>query len=301
MRGFLIFLMVFWGATGAASEFRILGRASLFNNDYLGDGDDRWRTGSYSRSTFFGTEWLGEMPQGGVYELRFRGEVIAPTDASQPPQSGERPFVGVAAMGMARHTRMGRFDVSAGGEIVVIGPQTGVSSFVTEAHDLLGFKPPRAAAGELANDLIPTGFVEASRLIARSASRPFELRPFLQAQLGAETYARIGMDAFVGRGVQGDLLTRDVVTGHVMTVTSLQTVASWTPMFGADIAHVFDSTYLPGSSGLAPKPWRMRVRGGLRSLGQSRDVFVGLTWLSPEYEGQPNGQVLGSLSVDHHF
>ena len=301
MRILLLVLVMFWGALASASEFRIIGRAALFSNDYFIDGHDRWRSGSYSRSTFFGTEWDGEIPETGIFELRFRGELIGPSDASKPPQSGERPFVGVAAVGLSRHFRHQEMDVRVGADLVAIGPQTGVSSFVTEAHALLGFKLPRAAEGELRNDLIPTGYFEASRLITATTTRPFQLRPFVEAQAGAETYARAGIDVFFKQNVSGDLFTRDVVTGQIMTVISMQGMAGLTPMLGADIARVYDSNYLPGSSGLTLKKWRFRVRGGLRSLGRSRDVFMGVTWLSPEYEGQPEGQMIGSFSIDHHF
>jgi len=300
MRIILLCLLVFCGVSVSAAEFRIIGRAAIFNNDYFGDGDDRWRSGSYSRSTFFGVGWDGEIPRSGIYELRFRGELIAPSDLSQPLSVGERPFVGMAAVGLTRHTRLRDLDVSWGGELVAIGPQTGISTFVIDAHELLGFKVPRATNGQLGNDLIPTGSFEVSRLIARSG-RSFQLRPFVEAQAGVETYARIGMDIAFSEGVRGDLLTRDVVTGQLMTVISMKGMAGLTPMIGADIARVFDSYYLPSSSGLAIKKWRARVRGGVRSVGHSRDVFMGLTWLSPEYEGQPGGQVLGSFSIDHHF
>jgi len=301
MRIILALLLTIWGAAPSFADFRIIGRASLFNNDYFGDGDDRWRSGSYTRSTFFGPVWNGRLPDKGVFELRFRGEVIAPTDLSKPPEAGERPFVGVVAAGIARHFSLQGADMHLGADIVAIGPQTGVSSFVTEAHDLLGFKTTRATSGELANDLIPTVHFAASRLIHGSVSEAFQLRPFVEAQVGVEHYARIGMDAFFGQGATGDLLTRDVVTGHMMTVVSMHETVGFTPTLGADFTRVFDSAYLPGSSGLALKKWRMRVRGGVRRLGQSQDVFLGLTWLSPEYEGQPGGQVLGSLSIDQHF
>lgn len=301
MRKFLVLVFLLFGASASASEFKLIGRAALFSNDYLGDGDDRWRSGSYSRSTFFGPAWDGEMPSGGVFELRFRGELIAPTEPYKPPTIGERPFVGVAAVGVARHGRTGGLDLRLGADAVFIGPQSGVSSFVTEAHDILGFRASRSTSGELGNDLLPTATFEASRLIAGSARRPFQLRPFVEAQAGAETYARMGVDVLFGQGVAGDLLARDVVTGQLMTVVSMQELAGFTPMIGMDVARVVDSYFLPESSGLKLENWRMRVRGGVRSMGRTRDVFMGLTWLSPEYKGQPSGQVLGSLSIDHHF
>jgi len=177
MRILLVLLLIASGAMPSFADNRVIGRASIFSNDYFGDGDDRWRSGSYSRSTFFGLGWDGEMPRTGVYELRFRGELISPTDLSKHPTPGERPFVGMAAVGGAYHYERQAIEMYAGAEAVVIGPQSGVSSFVVEAHDLLGFKTVRATTGELANDVIPTAFFSASRLIRGTVNRPFQLRP----------------------------------------------------------------------------------------------------------------------------
>jgi len=300
----LLILLSSLGQIAKANPFKlhVIGRTSVFNNDYFGDGEDRWRTGSYSRSTYFGEPWSGEIPSDrSIYEFRFRGEVIAPTDASLPPAVGERPYVGVAAVGAFRHFKRGSTDFRLGAEIVAIGPQTGVSSLVTQAHDLLGFKTVRASTGELGNDVIPTVSGEAYKTIERTAKRRFEIRPFAELQVGVENYARVGADVFFGNSVSGDFMTRDVVTGQLLTAANIHRMPGFTPSLGVDVAHVWGSSYLPASSGISHKTWRARVRAGFRSQSENRDVFFGLTWLSPEYEGQPNGQVLGSLSVNSRF
>lgn len=284
-----------------AAEFRGLGTSSMFSNDYFGDGEDRWRTGSYSLSTFYGNDWNGDMPAEGLIEFRFRGEVIAPTDASQHPTPGERPFVGVTGIGGARHFMLGRAQARLGGEFTFIGPQTGVSSLVTEAHDMLGFKVPHAATGQLDDDVIPTASFALARQHKPTQTRPFEIRSFMSAQAGVETFARIGFDAFFGAGTNRSMMARDVVTGQMLSVVVMDRETGLAPTLGMDITHVWDSRYLPSSSGLTAKKWRMRVRGGLRNYGRNRDLFFGMTWLSPEYEGQPGGQVVGSISIDHHY
>lgn len=301
MRLILCLAFVFTASASHSDEFRILGRAKLFSNDYLGDGMDRWRSGSYSRSLLFGESWDGGKPGQRVYELRFRGELIAPSDTSQEPAEGERPFVGLVALGGARHLRFRETDVRLGGELVVTGPQTGMSRFVRYAHSILGFEEPRATRNQLGNNLIPTASLEASRTLRRNTVLPFEIRPFVEAQVGSESYLRAGADAFFGQGMAGNLVTRDVVTGHIMTAVSMKMLAGLTPTLGIDVTRVFNTYYLPPSSGLSFHEWRIRVRGGLRSQTEARDVFMGLSWLSPEYQGQPHGQVLGSMSVDHKY
>jgi len=301
MRIFLCLLSLFLASSASADGFKLVGRASLFTNDYLGDGEDRWRTGSYTRSTFFARSSGKDATAPPLFELRLRGEVIAPTEVNLVPQPGERPFVGVAAIGGFRHVSRGDYDVAWGGEMVFVGPQTGVSSFVTEAHEALGFKQPRAASGQLGNNTFPTVYLHASRLAGASATVPFDVRPFVEVQAGAETYARIGVDMFFGNGMSTTATTRDVVSGQIMSVVAADPVTGFTPSIGFDVARVWDSQFLPSSSGLTVKPWRLRARGGLRSQTQSTEIFYGLSWLSPEYEGQPSGQVLGSLSLDFQF
>ena len=54
-----------------------IGGVGVFTNDYLGDRKDRWRTGSFMRSQFFGPDWTGQLPAGGVVkEFRLRMEMI---------------------------------------------------------------------------------------------------------------------------------------------------------------------------------------------------------------------------------
>lgn len=300
----LLALCVLVGAPGMAFELNrnLVGRVSVFTNDFLGDGHDRWRTASYFRSTFFGPVWTGDhQPGERRYELRLRGEVIAPTDASQPPMAGERPYVGMAAVGLYSHFGRGRVGYRVGGELVAVGPQTGISSLVETGHDILGFPAPLAASGELANDFYPTFSAEAYRLIPRSGGRAFDLRPFVEVQSGVETLARVGIDAIFGNSIDGALMTRDPVTGQILNVATVRRQKGLMPSIGADIAYVQSSNYLPASSGLTVKRARMRVRAGGRYVSGGRDLFLGFTWLGPEYEGQPSGQVIGSLSFNYRF
>jgi hypothetical protein len=46
---------------------------------------------------------------------------------------------------------------------------------------------------------------------------------------------------------------------------------------------------------------RERLRAGVGWRGERLDAFYGLTYLSPEFEGQDEGQVLGSAHVNFRF
>ena len=71
-------------------------------------------------------------------------------------------------------------------------------------------------------------------------------------------------------------------------------------VLGADLAHVFESGYLP-AGGVALEPQRQRLRAGLHWQGEAAAIFYGLTYISPEFAGQPEGQLLGSLNVSLKF
>ena len=281
---------------------QVVGRVSVFTNDYLGDGRDRWRSGSYFRSTFFGPAWTGDLPTTRpLIEFRLRGETIAPSDISALPSAGERPYVGVVAAGVFGHWARGATGVKLGAELVATGPQTGVARFVERSHDALGFSPVRATSGQLADGFYPTISGEVYRLIARSRQRSFDLRPFVEVQAGVETLARAGVDLIFGTSADGALLTRDPVTGHLLTVATVRRQQGLMPSMGADVAYVQSSAYLPASSGVQVKHLRMRARAGARYVAGGRDLFVGFAWLGPEYESQPSGQVVGSLSFNYRF
>lgn len=289
---------------GLAFEFsrNLIGRVSVFTNDFIGDGRDRWRSGAYFRSTFSGPPWTGDLPaQPSITEFRLRGETIAPTNAYNPPAAGERPYVGVVAAGLYTHFGRGGTGYRVGAELVATGPQTGVSTFVTRAHEILGFRAPIATAGQLGDAVYPTVTAEAYKLMPRGRARPYDLRPFAEFQVGVETYARVGVDLIFGAPADGALATRDPVTGQVLTVATVRRQSGLMPSVGVDIAYVEGSKYLPASSGLTVEPWRMRARIGARYVADRRDLFVGLTWLGPEYTTQQTGQVVGSLAFNYRF
>ncbi len=289
-------------ATGFELKKNLIGRVAVFTNDFLGDGHDRWRSGSYFRSTFSGPVWTGDLPETNpILEFRVRGETISPEDATVAPVAGTRPYVGVVAAGLFGHFRHNGTGYRIGGELVATGPQTGVANFVEYAHDLLGFPAPLATSGQLGDAFYPTINAEAFRLIPRSGRRSFDVRPFVEVQAGVETYVRVGADAIFGNSADGALMTRDPVTGQLVTVTTVRRQHGLMPSIGADVAYVASSAYLPSSSGLEVENVRMRARAGARYRSGGRDLFFGMTWLGPEYKGQKSGQVIGSVSFNYSF
>ena len=272
-----------------------IGNGRLFDNDLFGDGYDRWRTGSYvfshmrAAAPFDGTlKGFGE-----VMEYRFRTEIIAPTRRTR-----DRPYAGILSLGAHSHSALGPAEVSLGADVLAIGPQTGLSGFQELYHET--FSLPRPPTRNELSDrfaLQTTGEVRYTyRLNPRTS-----LRPFVEARQGAEDTLRAGADMIFGRVGQDDVLLRDVVTGQLYRGTQDdQTGVS--VVVGGDVTAAGDSIFLPGSEGYAPTENRTRARAGLNwQPVPGITFFYGATYLGPEFEGQDDGQVVGSLKLNFNF
>lgn len=286
----------------AAAERQRLGYGRIFNNDFIGDGHDRWRTGNIASSRVWGPAWQGELPQefGQVLEFRFNGEIIAPESLSNPAP-GDRLYVGALSFGLHTHFRRAGIDYAVGADLVVTGSQTGLDDFHDFLHDALGGRDfaPQVRNTQVSNAIRPSAVLEAGRELALAEG--VSLRPFAEARLGVEDLIRVGADIAIGGVGQGELLVRDPVTGQrYRTIHAPR--EGYTLVLGGDVAYVEDSDYLPARSGLALSEDRTRLRLGLHR--QSRNgtaLYYGLTWLSEEFETQRDGQLIGSLRLRLRF
>lgn len=284
-----------------AAEFQRIGYGHLMTNDFAGDGRDRWRSGSMSTSLVFGPEWTGSLPgrPGKLLEFRLLAETLAPTNLTRPVP-GDRPFAGHVALGVHTHFQTLGYEVSMGGELSVIGPQTGLDHFQSSLHDILGIAGPSAAtrAGQIGNRTRGNVVLEMGREIDLSSQ--VRLRPFVEARAGVETLVRGGVDVTIGSFGQGGLSVRDAVTGHRYGVID-GAGSGLSFVLGADIAHVSQSVFLPKSRGLTLTDDRSRVRAGMRWQGGKSAVFYGVTWMGREFTGQSDDQVVGSLRLKIKF
>ena len=302
-RLFAIFLCVAILAGGAqGNERQRLGYGRLLTNDLIGDGKDRWRTGSYASSRVWGPEWQGVLPAtpGQVLEFRFGGEIIAPENISAPAP-GDRPFAGVLSFGLHTHFNARGTDVSLGADLAFTGPQTGLDDFQSSLHDALGVDDLTSGArkAQIDDDIHPTLVAESGRDIAIGPA--MRLRPFAELRWGLETLVRAGADLTFGRLGAGELMVRAPVTGQRYRVVAPQ-VQGLSFVLGADIAHVEDTDLLPDSRGVGLEDTRKRVRAGLHwDNGKRASGFYGLTWLDKEFKGQRDSQVVGSLRLKFEF
>ncbi|MEM1431887.1 MAG: lipid A-modifier LpxR family protein [Pseudomonadota bacterium] len=280
-----------------------LGLTFLGANDDFGFGDilDRWRTGAISIHGVHGTGWTGADPVGfgDVLEFRFRGEILAP-ESLDNPEEGDRPYAGTLSFGVHSYFRQSGLDYRLGADLVLTGPQTGLDELQANLHESMSLPDPSKAAETQIGDasyLVVSG--EAARAFPLGAS--VSARPFASARVGDETFARIGVDLVGGSFASGGLLIRDVTTGQLVEGTrGAATGFGWS--LGADIASVASSVYLPDNDTFPrPENVRSRARAGLMWAGQSWSVQGGLTWLSEEFEGQSEGQVVGEIALTIGF
>jgi hypothetical protein len=286
--------------TSAEKSRETIGWGRFFNNDYLGDREDRWHTSSYSVSRLRGPTWTGELPRdpGQILEFRFRFDTITPADMVTP-LTHDRRYVGILSFGFHTHFRTDTEQMSFGGDLVFIGPQTGVSRFQDYVHDGLGLPQATVFDNQLPDAVYPalTGEIGHPILLGDHLS----FRPFVEGQAGVEYLLRGGADIVLGKLGRDDLLLRDQTTGQRYSAAQGPDGAGLSFTLGGDVARVFSSVYLPAGGDAEASPLRARLRAGLNWQGKQSFVFMGLTYLSPEFQQQPVGQTIGSLSLQIKF
>lgn len=272
-----------------------LGMARLFTNDTIADRKDRWRTGAYGVSLFRGQGWSGALPAQpfALMEYRFRGEVMAP-DNLRRPAPGDRLYAGSFWVGAHTHLDWRGVDITAGADIVVTGEQTGIRRLQSAIHDRLSMPRMDMEQYQVANGVYLHGTVEMARSVLLGWG---EIRPFFEGQAGVETLARAGVDLTFGDLGQGGLRTRDPITGQRIAGVVGADRGGWSFLVGGDVARVERSVFLPESRGYRASATRHRLRAGVNYGFGASNLFYGVTYLSPEFDAQREGQFVGSLSL----
>lgn len=283
----------------AAQERVTLGWGRLFTNDIFGDTRDRWRTGSYTVSRIRGAEWEGRLPAmpGAILEFRAVGETIAPADLVTPDPD-DRRFVGSLSLGVHTHFDWQGFDTSLGGDLVVTGQQTGASDLQSKIHELVGLPEPQVFDDQIDDHVYPTALVEMGR---RFALPQGEVRPFVEAQAGVETFVRVGADLSFGGYTREALMLRDGPSGQRFRGVAGSRTDGFSLTLGGDIARVYDSAYFVDGDAAQATDTRSRVRAGVHWQGERSEMFYGLTWLGKEFVTQPDTQVVGSVNLRLKF
>lgn len=287
----------------ARAEERVtLGWGRMFSNDQIGDGEDRWRSGSYTVSRVRGPGWQGALPQrfGEILEFRGHSSIIAPENLIRPG-ARDRRYAGILSFGLHSHFDWKGAEVALGGDLVFTGPQTGVGGFQDWVHHRLGISGPsqRVLDDQIGNAVYPTLVGEMGRSFALGELG--EARPFIEVRAGVESLVRVGGDITLGRFGRDDLMLRDVTTGQRYRAVEGDRDQGFSLTLGGDVAHVFDSALLPAGGAVTMSEDRVRLRAGLHWQGKKAAAFTGLSYLSPEFDEQGEGQTLGALSLNLRF
>jgi hypothetical protein len=272
-----------------------LGVGRVFTNDALGDLTDRWRTGAYMVGRFRARDpWAGALPQrpGQVLEWRIRGEIVAPS-VLDDPEPFDRRYAAMLGFGLHTYWQDQGFDLRAGVDLVLTGPQTQLDELQTALHDILSLPKPDTT-NQIGDELYPTASIEVGRDVALGEGK---LRPFLELQAGIESFGRVGVDVVLGSHGDGGLLMRDPVTGHRVTGIRGGAAPGFSWVLGADSAYVWDSHLLPGSGDATLARQRHRLRLGGHWQGEANEVFYGVAWLTEEFLQQDEGQAVGALNL----
>lgn len=296
------FSCVFFASAADAGERQRLGFGRLLTNDYLGDGKDRWRTGSWTLSGVWGSGWTGQAPSrlGDLIELRLSSEIFAPDNIAMP-SAGDRPYAGALSVGAHTHFEWQGLEAALGADLVVTGAGTGLGRFQHAVHKALGVRIPSRETldQQIAGGLHPTLVGELGRDLTLVPG--VQLRPFLEGRAGAETLVRAGFDLTFGTGGVGGLLVRESVSGQRYRIITNDAAQGLSFTFGADIAQVTGSVFLPQERGYDLTASRDRVRVGLHWQGERAAAFYGLTYLGKEFEAQKEGQIVGSIRLNLSF
>lgn len=279
-----------------------IGYGRLITNDFIGDGKDRWRTGSVASSRVWGPEWTGQLPSGfgELIELRLGAEIIAPENLTGFDRT-DRRYASTLSIGAHTHCLAGKVEVAAGVDLVFVGPQTGLSQFQNTLHDALDVPAPASGLlrNQIANSIRPTVVMEMGRSF--DVSNQTHIRPFVEARAGLETLVRVGFDLTFGALGRGELMSRDPVSGQRYR-TIAQDWTGYSAVLGADVTYVGSSEFFPENRGAGATEVRKRVRLGLHWQGENNTaVFYGMTWLGEEFDGQAGGQVIGSARFNFWF
>ncbi|WP_299028286.1 lipid A-modifier LpxR family protein [uncultured Sulfitobacter sp.] len=295
--------LVFIGQSAHAEGRTHLGYGRLITNDYIGDGQDRWRSGSWTSSRVWGSEWNGQAPTsfGDVIELRLSAEIFAPDNLNRAA-AGDRPYAGALSVGAHTHFTWQGFEAALGADLVMTGSGTGLGNFQRGLHKVLGVELPSDATldNQISGGFHPTVVGELARDLTLAPG--VYARPFLEGRAGAETMLRGGVDLTFGRIGRGTLSVREGVTGQrYRVVPANDPITGFSFLLGADVAHVADSIFLPEDRGYTLTDSRERVRAGVHWQGKDASAFYGLTYLGEEFDAQTEGQIVGSIRINLSF
>ena len=287
-------------------------------NDRLGDGKDRYKSGGLTQSWLVpqsrisGEPWIAD--QAAALEVQIRGLVITPDNTAAA--TADRPYAQYLAAGVFLRT-FGRANpvfhdgaLSAenriGIEIGYQGDPLPLFEIQEALHGISGMGPmARTDAGTLDSSVLVNLEVKRTwRLHVDAERHDVDVAPFAQISAGLrENSARIGADLIHGASLTARTWNHDPAIGALIPGGSKRRDGvNWFAWFGGDVAIVASDALLDGGflvDGPATNAERFsaRLRAGAMAEFPGFALSYSITWLSPEFEEQDQGQLIGAVQL----
>lgn len=296
----------------------ILGEGMIWN-DRLGDGQDRYKTGGMTQSwllpesVFSDGNWIDG--HAAAIEFQGRGFIVTPNNTSNPA-ANDRPFAQYVGVGAYLRTfgapkNYGAdttlsVEHRAGIEVGLVGEPLPLFELQEALH---GNGIGRNSANTLDTEVLVNAEVKRTyRWHTDLDATELEVAPYAQGSFGMrENSARIGADLITGSSLKARTWNHEPAIGALIAGGSApRDGIHWASWVGGDIGYIASDAFLDGGfNGSGPSTARTevtaRVRAGIMVEYNDFAASYSLAWLSPEFEAQPEGQLVGGFQIKYRF
>ena len=305
------------------SETQDIQAEGIIWNDRFGDGKDRYKTGGMTQSWLLPESVLLDEPlftgHAVALELQGRGFIATPNNTSAPTTS-DRPF--------AQYVGVGGFLRTFGAPSFVnpritqsIEHRVGVEiGFQGEPLPLFEIQEAlHGATGAGAMAMTSANTLDSEVLVNLEAKRTYryhmdlgeteiDVAPYTMGSFGMrENSVRIGTDVVVGSSLSARTWNHDPAIGALIPGGSKpRDGVNWMSWIGGDLGYVASDAFLDGGfDGSGPSVNReeitARVRAGVMAEYDNFAVSYSVSWLSPEFTAQAEGQLIGAFQIKYRF
>jgi hypothetical protein len=303
------------------SENRDIMAEGAIWNDRIGDGKDRYKTGGMTQSWVFPeTLFFDDRIIPGrvsAIELQGRGFIATPDNTQSGGSANDRPFVQYVGVGAYHRSwsRPTRFsDTTTGAVETRAGIEIGWQGDPLPLFDIQDALHGDTQVTLNNSNTIDSEFLlnlEIEGVYRRQTSSRFldlDLAPFIRVSTGMrENSVRAGADIVIGSSLNARTWNHEPAIGALIPGGSKQRAGlNWAIWIGGDAGYVASDAFLDGGfTADGPEVERetltFRLRAGLMLEYDPVAVVYSINWLSPEFERQPEGQLIGAVSLKYRF
>lgn len=303
------------------SENRDIMAEGAIWNDRIGDGKDRYKTGGMTQSWVFPeTLFLDDRlipDRVSALELQGRGFIATPDNTTSGSTINDRAFVQYVGVG-AYHRSWGRPKRHSAETTSATETRAGIE-IGWQGDPLPLFEIQEALHDNTQVTLSPTNTVDSEFLVnlelegvwrRQTATRflDLDIAPFVRVSTGMrENSVRAGADVIIGSSLSARTWNREPAIGALLPGGSKRRPGlNWAVWIGGDAGFIASDAFLDGGF-VADGPkvdredFTFRLRAGLMLEYDPIAIVYSINWLSPEFESQPEGQLIGAVSLKYRF